>query len=151
MQQREQNRISRQAAARDIAALNARFQQEAEATELEIEMNARAAMEARGTATVAAGESGGFGGSFNALLDKFKREETEFRTSQLRTQAARRRQLALEQAGVRTNLHGRLLAALPSPVQRPDYLGASLRVLGDVAGLAGAQVRHDAILRRSGG
>ncbi len=125
--------IAERAAGTQVVALQARQVQESEAAAREIELNARRAIQARGRATTAAGEAGAFGNSFNALINNFTLQESEYRNAVLRTNEQRREQLVFDLEAVRSGLHGRILSTLPQPVARPDYLGALFSIGGSIA------------------
>lgn len=101
---------------------------------------ARAAI---GTGTVAAGESGTSGNSVDALLQEFHAEELRHTSSVIQNQTFADQQIATEALGVRSQQQGRILSALPQPVQKPDFFGSLLRIGSDALSNYGATTTYD--------
>ena len=137
---RHNEQITRQAAAREARALQRRQVQEAAVAAQEVEQSTRRAIEARGTALVAAGEAGAIGDSLTSLLLDFGRQEAEFRSSIMVNQEFIAEQTQLELFGVGARAQDRINATTPQPVPRPDYLGAALNLFSQGLGL-GFQAR----------
>lgn len=116
-------------------ALGERQRQEHEAAARSIDEAARMAAKARGTATVAAGESGVAGGSFEALLNDFSRQALEAQSVSIRNRAYMDAQLAREREGVRAQQYAQTLSGLPQGVQYPSLLSTLLTTGAQVGGL----------------
>lgn len=127
-------RLNKEAADRDAiatsAALKRRQQQERASAIQQIQENARRALAARSRARTAAGEAGGLGPSFDALLGSFSLREAEFNAAVQRNLEARTGQLQEQIRRVPLQQQARILSALPAPLPQPDYLGAGLRIVG---------------------
>jgi len=116
---------------------NLRQQQEAQAASQRIQKTERQAAEARSRARVAAGESGVSGRSVDALLADFYQQEAEFRSAVQHNLQLSDRQSEARKDSLVTQQEGRVAAAQPQPVQRPNFLGAALQI--GATGLRGAQ------------
>jgi hypothetical protein len=111
--------------------LQARAVQEGEKASQEQQAVSLDAARARATARTAAGESGVAGLSLDALLSDFTRSEAMYRDTSNRNLQGVREQLGYEAEGVRATSRGQINAIrpfLPEPINRPNFLGASLRI-----------------------
>ena len=110
-----------------------RLGQERMAAAQEISEVARASRRAQSTATVSAGEAGVGGKSVDALLDDFERQELfyaeDVRTNLGFTEANIQDQLE----SIRVGTQGRIEDLQSRVIQRPSFLGAALRIGGQVA------------------
>lgn len=127
-------RLNKDLAERDAiassAALKRRQQQERASAVQQIQENARRALAARSRARTAAGEAGALGPSFEALLGSFSFREAEFATTVRQNLTNSTRQIQEGLRRIPLQQQSRILRALPAPLQRPDYLGAGLRIAG---------------------
>ena len=107
----------------EVSAMRTQQQQEAIARSQRIEESSRKAMEARATATVAAGEAGVSGISVDALLGDLSRQQSEYEFSVQRQAQLTGviRQLALQEAGLGFS---RNMLRINQPIAQPDYLGS---------------------------
>jgi len=115
-------------------ALGDRQLQEHEAAARSIDEVALAAAKAQGLTRVAAGEAGVRGGSLDALLGDFKRQELSAQGLTIRNRAYLDSQFAREREGVRSQYQAQLLAGVPAPVERPSVLGTLLNIGAGVGG-----------------
>ena len=101
-------------------------QQEALARSQNLNESSRRAMEARATATTAAGEAGVSGLSVNALLGDLSRQQAEYEFSVQRQAQLTdvNRQLALREAGIGFS---RNMLRINQPISQPDYLGSAVQ------------------------
>ena len=110
-----------------------RLVQERMAAAQEISEVARQSRRAQSTATVSAGEAGVGGKSVDALLDDFERQELfyaeDVRTNLGFTEANIQDQLE----SFRVGAQGRIQGLQSRVIQRPSFLGAALRIGGQVA------------------
>lgn len=110
-----------------------RLEQERMAAAQEISEVARQSRRAQSTATVSAGEAGVGGKSVAALLDDFERQELFYaenvRTNLGFTEANIQDQLE----SIRIGTQGRIEDLQSRVIQRPSFLGAALRIGGQVA------------------
>lgn len=109
-------------------ALLTRQQQESAAAAQAIDQSAMRAAQAASTARVTAGETGTGGASMDALLNEYRRQELGFAQTTIRNQTWQNAQIQLNMEGIRANQQAQIAAAVPKPVQQPDYLGAALRI-----------------------
>ena len=128
-QRNEQIRLQRQQRNEQLRGLQERRLQETRASSEEMAENARQAREARSTALTAAGESGAFGISVNALLGDITRREAEFANTTIRNLDYTQAQLGNEMTAANLNYQTGM-NALPRPT-RPSYLDAALRLGAD--------------------
>jgi len=125
----DQNKeIADQAAVDQYQGFGTRTYQEREAAALDIMNASRAAREAMGTARVSAGEAGVSGASSDAMLQDFERRQFEYTYGRSRSQDFREQAYESQKKGIRSQQQGRTLSMLPKPVDRPDFLGAALRI-----------------------
>ena len=125
----QQNKeIADQAAVDQYQGLGTRTYQEREAAALDIMNASRAAREAMSTARGSAGEAGVSGASSDALLQDFERRQFEYTYGRQRSQDFREQAFEDQKTGIRSQQQGRTLSMLPKPVERPDFLGAALRI-----------------------
>ena len=110
-----------------------RLEQERMAAAQEISDVARASRRAQSTAIVSAGEAGVGGKSVDAMLDDFERQELLYaekvRTNLGFTEANVQDQLE----SIRVGTQGRIEDLQSRVIQRPSFLGAALRIGGQVA------------------
>ena len=110
-----------------------RLEQERMAAAQEISDVARASRRAQSTAIVSAGEAGVGGKSVDAMLDDFERQELFYaenvRTNLGFTEANVQDQLE----SIRVGTQGRIEDLQSRVNQRPSFLGAALRIGGQVA------------------
>jgi hypothetical protein len=116
-----------------------RMQQEREATGQEIREVARQSRRAQATGTVSAGEAGVTGKSVDAMLDDFERQELMYQTNIKRNQEWREDNTKDQLEAIRIGTQGRVEDLQFMPAQRPSFLGAALRIGGQVAGYYAAQ------------
>lgn len=107
----------------EVSAMRSQQQQEAIGRSQNIEESSRRAMEARATATVAAGEAGVSGLSVDALLGDLSRQqaEYEFSVQQQARMTDVNRQMALTESGLGFS---RNMLRINQPIAQPDYLGS---------------------------
>lgn len=135
--------IANRAAIQNYAALNQReIEQRAAAAQAIGQVSAQA-KQAAGTARVAAGEAGVGGVSVDALLGDFERQQLAYTSSTLRNEKFAALQLASEKDAIHSQTEGRILSALPQPVQKPDFFGAALRIGTDLLGGYGDMTYFD--------
>jgi len=116
--------------------LQNRLQQEGERVSAEQMASQKEAAQARATARVAAGEGGVAGLSVDTLLRDFFRQEAMFRDSTNRQLSDITAQTEQEIKGLKAQAEGRVQSIrpyIPEPIERPNYLGAALRIGGSVA------------------
>jgi len=111
-----------------------RTQQESEQAADALSQSARAAIEARGTASAAAGEAGVEGRSVQTILNDFAVRESEFRFAIQTNLENRRQQSIFEGEAIRSGQANQILSALPRPVAGPNYLSAAFALFGTAAG-----------------
>lgn len=109
-------------------ALQVRQQQETAAAAQAIDQSSMRAAQAAGTARVTAGETGTGGASMSALLNEYRRQELGFAQTTIRNQTWQNAQIQLNMEGIRANQQAQIAAAVPKPVEQPDYIGAALRI-----------------------
>jgi hypothetical protein len=109
-------------------ALQVRQQQETAAAAQAIDQSSMRAAQAAGTARVTAGETGTGGASMDALLNEYRRQELGFAQTTIRNQTWQNAQIQLNMEGIRANQQAQIAAAVPKPVEQPDYIGAALRI-----------------------
>lgn len=143
----ENERIAQGAFVTQVSQIQKRQLEESEAAAQAIEQNARRAIQAKGTAKVATGEAGGFGLSYEALVSDFALQEKEFSSAVIRNTVFSQQQSRLDLEAARAGFQGRVLQFLPQPVPRPDYLGASLRLIGQGAQIAQEENRFNQRLK----
>ena len=123
--------IAERAAITGYAQADKRLIQERAAASQQMEEAYRRQMKASGRAIVAAGEGGAMGQSFEVqVLGDYERQKGGFNAATLTNLGYVGEQTALTKEGVRTGMQGRILSALPKPVQMPDYWGQSLSTIG---------------------
>ena len=110
----------------EVSAMRTQQQQEALARSQNLNESSRRAMEARATATTAAGEAGVSGLSVNALLGDLSRQQAEYEFSVQRQAQLTdvNRQLALREAGIGFS---RNMLRINQPISQPDYLGSAVK------------------------
>jgi|TARA_R100000081_G_C4726115_1_gene120762 hypothetical protein len=110
----------------EVSAMRTQQQQEALARSQNLNESSRRAMEARATATTAAGEAGVSGLSVNALLGDLSRQQAEYEFSVQRQAQLTdvNRQLALREAGIGFS---RNMLRINQPISQPDYLGSAVQ------------------------
>jgi len=111
-----------------------RMQQEREATGQEIREVSRQSRRAQATGAVSAGEAGVTGKSVDAMLDDFERQELMYQTNIKRNQEWREDNTKDQLEAIRIGTQGRIEQLQFMPAQRPSFLGAALRIGGQVAG-----------------
>ncbi len=116
--------------ANQIMQARARQSQEREAAANEINEVNREARKRVSTAQVAAGESGVTGGSLQALLNDFHRQQLEFGTSVRRNLEFREDNIEDQLESVRLGTQGRIEGLMFMPQQKPSFMGAALRIAG---------------------
>jgi hypothetical protein len=135
--QKDLFRVNKQAANENAlagyAALARRDTEEHIAATQAIQQNANRAAAARGTARVAAAESGVSGNSAEAVIDEFTRSELDYQQAVIRRKTFADAQLMEQKRAVRSGQQAAILSALPT-ITGPDYLGAALRLGEQVAG-----------------
>lgn len=109
-------------------ALQVRQQQETAAAAQAIDQSSMRAAQAASTARVTAGETGTGGASMDALLNEYRRQELGFAQTTIRNQTWQNAQIQLNMEGIRANQQAQIAAAVPKPVEQPDYIGAALRI-----------------------
>ena len=110
-----------------------RMQQEREATGQEIREVSRQSRRAQATGAVSAGEAGVTGKSVDAMLDDFERQELMYQTNIKRNQEWREDNTKDQLEAIRIGTQGRIEDLQFMPAQRPSFLGAALRIGGQVA------------------
>jgi len=112
------------------AALAQRRQEERAKAAQAINEVARDAVMARGAARVAAGEAGVGGGSVDALLSDFSRQELEYQSSVLHGQRLNEAQFEREGEAIQSQTYGRIVSTLAVPAQKPNLFGLLLGIGG---------------------
>ena len=107
--------------------------QEREAASAAITEVSRRAAEARGTARVAAGESGTTGQSVGVLRSQFYANELKHTVGTERNLAMSEDQLQLQKKAIRAGQQSQILSTLPQPVEKPSWGLAAMRVGTDLA------------------
>jgi len=69
------------------------------------------------------------------VLGEYERQKGMFNATTQANVGAVGQQLALNMESARFGMQGRILSALPKPVQMPDYWGQSLSTIGQVTGM----------------
>ena len=108
--------------------------QEREAAASEINEVYREARKRVATAQVAGAEAGVAGGSLQALINDFHRQQLEFGTNVNRNLEFRENNIEDQLESVRLGTQANIENLQFMPAQRPSYLGAALRIAG--AGLS---------------
>ena len=116
------------------AALARRQIEENAAASTAINENSLRAEAARSTARVSAAEAGVGGAGLQGLLDEFRQQEAAYQQSVVRRKTFADIQIEEEKKGVRAGQQAQTLASLPG-ADRPDYLGAALRLGSSVTQL----------------
>ena len=109
------------------------MQQEREAAGQEIREVSRQSRRAQATGSVSAGEAGVTGKSVDAMLDDFERQELMYQTNVKRNQEWREDNVADQLEAIRIGTQGRIENLQFMPAHRPSFLGAALRIGGQVA------------------
>ena len=100
--------------------------QQAAAAAAEISSIRRESELAQSTVAAGAAEAGVGGASLTAIFDDFERQESEFVTAQELNLQFAQQQAQTEKVAAQIGTSGRLIAALPSQVPRPNLFGAAL-------------------------
>jgi len=117
---------ARQTARNQYDALGARIEQERVRTGEESKKISREAMEARSRVVASAAEAGVAGGSLDALLEDFERQEGEYQALLDLNLEFTEDQAERDKEAARIGLEGRLLSSTPNRIQGPNMLGAAL-------------------------
>ena len=130
-------------------SLDERIEQERTKAAFEGSRIARESVQARSRVTAAAVEAGVKGGSVDALLADFERQEGEYLTAVKLNESMQEAQISREKAGVRLGLEGRLISSTPGLVARPSLLAASLSAFGSAvsSGVQVGSAAHQAELK----
>jgi hypothetical protein len=119
----QQNKqIADAAAFNQYRGMQQRIAQEREAMSMEILNARRQAFQAMAQGRAAAGEAGVAGASVSALLSDFERQQAETIYTRERSQQYREMAMMDQMEAIRSQQQGRILAALPEPVQQPNPL-----------------------------
>lgn len=115
-------------------ALADRQIQEHEAAAKSLEEISASARKAQALVRVSAGEAGVSGGSTEALLTDFRRQELTKQAVVTRNLGWLDTQISREREGVRMQQYGQILSGLPQPVQYPSLLGTALQTGSQLLG-----------------
>ena len=109
-----------------------RMQQDRQAAAEEISQVSRQSRRAQATGAVAAGEAGVAGKSVQAMLDDFERQEL-FYTTNVRSNLEWKEDNTKDQLeAIRIGTQGRIEDLQFMPTSRPSFLGAALRIGGQL-------------------
>lgn len=109
-----------------------RLSQEREAASNEISQVARQSRRAQSMGVVSAGEAGVEGKSVESMLDDFERQELFYQTNVRRDLEFKEDNTLDQLEAIRIGTQGRIEDLQFMPAQRPSFLGAALRIGGQI-------------------